>query len=412
MTSLTFEVLEKKEITTSKANRFIALLKEQGKVRPPSVDRVKQCQKLIFVLWNGVAIGIGAIKPKTPSDFRPSKADLPELARDIAYELGYFYIKDSHRGLGLSSALARLLLRDFRDLNLIATTELHAGNPMVAVLHKSSFHRMGKSWKSAIHTGDLGLFVKLAPVARNWEGSLPINIADYILAAKKIGFTEYPYYITGMEPSLASFVDYGRADLDLKIYLTRLILCRNFSPAGGYEVLTDHLWLIQSFLTEFETDALKPWLTPTIKEALESVLSESVFTRNLLGTGFLFGVVEYYAKHWLGWRPTEADFFDDAFHEKFREMSIGQALLKLKKGKLAVARDLHAIDAYCTGRLKKKNIKEERWVIPRIADRLTLARNTMLHGEEHSFYGTGRYLAVLYILFYLHNTKALGAHSS
>lgn len=200
-------------------------------------------------------------------------------------------------------------------------------------------------------------------------------------------------------------MDYSQADIELKIYLTRLILCQNFSPAGGYEVLTDHLWLIESFLKEFKADPLKPWLTPTIKEALESVLSEAVFTRNLLGTNFLFGVVEYYAKYWLGWRPTEADFFDDAFHEKFREMSIGEALVKLKKMNLPVARDLNAIDKYNTQVLKKRNIPEARWVIPRMADRLTLIRNTMLHGEEHSFYGTGRYLAVLYILFYLHERK-------
>jgi len=405
MTFLTFEILGKGEITAAKANHFITLLKEQRKVRPPSVARIRQCQKLIFVMSNGIAIGIGAIKPKTLSDFRPDKADLPKLMENVTYELGYFYVKDTHRGLGISSTLARLLLKDYQDCNLIATTELHANNPMISVLHKNGFQRMGKSWKSGIHSGNLGLFAKLIPPAKNPERPTVITIADYTKTAEKIGFVEYPYYITGMEPNLVSFVSYSQADIDLKIHLTRLILCRNFSPAGGYEVLTDHLWLIDSFIKELKDDPLKPWLTPTIKEALDSVLSEDIFTRNLLGTNFLFGVIEYYAKYWLGWRPTKADFFDDAFHEKFREMSIGDALVKLKKMNLPVARDLNAIDKYNTQVLKKRNIPEARWVIPRMADRLTLIRNTMLHGEEHSFYGTWRYLAVLYILFYLHEKK-------
>lgn len=202
MTSLTFEILGKGEITAAKANHFIALLKEQRKVRPPSVARVRQCQKLIFVMWNGAAIGIGAIKPKTLSDFRPDKADLPKLKENIAYELGYFYVKDTHRGLGISSTLARLLLRDYQDCNLIASTELHANNPMISVLHKNGFQRMGKSWKSNIHCGDLGLFVKLIPPAINLEKPTITTIADYTKTAEKIGFVEYPYYITGMEPGI------------------------------------------------------------------------------------------------------------------------------------------------------------------------------------------------------------------
>lgn len=411
MEILSFELLGNEEITDAKAAVFVQLLQEQGKVRNPSVPKVKACKQIIFAHWNGQTIGIGAIKPKTLSDFRPGKADLQELIENISFELGYFYVRDTYQGLSISSTLARLLLRDFTDLNLIASTELHAGNPMVTVLHKNGFHRMGKSWRSGIHRGDLGLFVKLQPVKPLLEGPSPTTIADYTLAAAKIGFTEYPYHITGTEPSLESFVDYAQADIDLKQYLTRLILCRNFSPAGGYEVLTDHLWLIRSFLKEYKTDGLKPWWTPTIKEAMESVVSEDVFTGNLLGTTFLFGVIEFYAKSWLGWQPTEADFFDVAFHEKFREMSIGDALLKLKRMNLSVARDLNAIDKYSTQRLKEQSIQEVRWVIPRIADRLRIVRNTMLHGEQHGFYSMGRYLAVLYILFHLHMTAKDSAQS-
>jgi hypothetical protein len=279
---------------------------------------------------------------------------------------------------------------------------------MVTVLLKNGFQHMGKSWKSQLSPAELGLFVRLHPKTKSLDGPLPTTVAGFQKLAKKIHFDEYPYLITGSELELSSLIDYEHADIDFRRYLARLVLCRNFSPAGGYEVLTDHLWLIRAFLSDYKGDVLKPWLTDAIREAFESVLSDAVFTRNLLGTTFLFGVIEFYTKHLLGWRPTEADFFDDEAHQPFRRMFLAEAINKLKKQPLALARDLNAIDKHCTRRLKEREIPQERWVIAKIADRLTVARNAMLHGEEHSFYSTGRYLAALYILFHWHTLQLNG----
>jgi hypothetical protein len=232
------------------------------------------------------------------------------------------------------------------------------------------------------------------------------TVAEFRLLVQNSGFTEYPYILMGDELEVASMVNYENADLDLRIYLTRLVLCRNFSAAGGYEVLTDHCWLLRSFLSDYDSDAIKPWLTPTVREAIECVVSEEVFTRNLLGTTFLFGVLEFYAKYLLGWRPNEVDFFDKKANRQFREMFLPDAIIRLKKSPYPLAVDLNAIDKHSTTRLKERGIPEVRWVKSKIADRLGLVRNAMLHGEEHSFYGVGRYLAVLYILFHWHTVKA------
>lgn len=160
MENLSFEIFTTKEITKPDAEAFIKLLVEQGKVQPPTLKRIQSCQKIIFCKWGEKRIAIGAIKPKTPSDFDASKADLSALKEDVIWELGYIYVQPEYRGLGLSSTIARLLLRDLDRENLIASTELYAGNPMVGVLQKNGFHLMGKPWKSTRHDGYLGLFTK------------------------------------------------------------------------------------------------------------------------------------------------------------------------------------------------------------------------------------------------------------
>lgn len=232
-----------------------------------------------------------------------------------------------------------------------------------------------------------------------------MTIQQYKIIAEEVGFEEYPHAITGNEPSLKSFVDFDKADIDLRIYLTKLIMCRNFSPAGGYEVLTDHVWLLDCFSREFETDLIKPWISNTIKEAFEMILHGDVFTKNIMATSFMFGVIEFYTKSLLGWKVYEADFFDKDFHKKYRELPIGQAINKLKKQNNSLAKDLSEIDKYAVRRLKERNIKEQRWIIATIADRLTIARNTMLHGENHSFHSIGKYLLSIYMLFHLHEVK-------
>lgn len=233
-----------------------------------------------------------------------------------------------------------------------------------------------------------------------------MTIQDYTSSAIEKGFDEHPFVIYGGITEMKDFVDYEDADIDLKIHLAKVILCRNFSPAGGYCVLSDHNWFIENFLKHFEADPVRPWLSDTIKESIEMILSEAIYTTQITGTTFMFGVVEFYAKYLLGWRPMEADFFDEETHGHFRRMSLSEAINKLKKGDNQLAKELHYVDRQSTNRLKEVLIEEKRWVAPRIADRLRMARNPMLHGENHSFSHIGKYLCMLYILFYLCGEKS------
>lgn len=228
---------------------------------------------------------------------------------------------------------------------------------------------------------------------------------EYLAKIKTTGFEEFPYFVCGNEKRLREIVDFEQADLQLKIHLAEVVICRCFSATGGIYFPADAEWFIKEFLSFYKTDIPKPGLTCTIKEAIEMILSNAPFTKGVIGTTFMFGVIEFYAKHLLGYRPMQYDFFDKENHNKFRKMFIGDAINKLKRTNMEIAKSLCRIDKHSIERLKEVRIEEERGTIAKIADRLSLARNTMLHGENHSFYDKGEYLVMLYVLFYLHDVQ-------
>lgn len=232
-----------------------------------------------------------------------------------------------------------------------------------------------------------------------------MTINDFKIKAKEIVFEEYPFIMDGKALHLQSFVDFNQADLELKIYLAQLILGRCFSPTGGIVFPHDSSWFISESFKSYDKDLIRSWTTPTIKKAIKYIMTGDHFTDRIIGTTYMFGIVEFYVKHLLGWRPHNFDFFDKNSHAKFRIMSIGNALKLLQKMELELAVTLNAIDKQNCNRLKEVGIWETRFTIARIADRITLARNTMLHGETHTFSEMGQYLIVLYFLFHLYDLK-------
>lgn len=42
----------------------------------------------------------------------------------------------------------------------MASTELRIDNAMIRILEKNNFKQFGKPWKSTVHKGTLGLFLK------------------------------------------------------------------------------------------------------------------------------------------------------------------------------------------------------------------------------------------------------------
>lgn len=246
-----------------------------------------------------------------------------------------------------------------------------------------------------------------------------MNILAYKNLISGNDFEEHSVYNDGS--SLVSrFVEYGNSDIDLKLYLNKLILCRSYY--GTYTAwYPDVEWFTSNFFLEYKVDLIKPELSGAIKFAAELILANEPFTRGIVGTNSMFGVLEFYAKYKLGFRPLDYNFFDKKGKREYlkrldvsnknRDLTIKSAFQQLQLKNLPIARDLNEIDNYTRSRLSEVNIESKGWNVHSIAERLELPRNRMLHGETHSFYDTGHYLLLLYSLFHLHDLKELEARN-
>src|SRR5688572_13183645 len=125
-----------------------------------------------------------------------------------------------------------------------------------------------------------------------------VTLEDYKKEVSKLGFEEYPACIMGDEITLSSFVDFGQADLHLKIYLSEYILIRCFTPTIGDLIFPkDFDWFIANFMSSFEKDLIKPHLTSPIRESVNMITRDDPFSSNIIATTFMFSVVEFYIKY-------------------------------------------------------------------------------------------------------------------
>lgn len=247
-----------------------------------------------------------------------------------------------------------------------------------------------------------------------------MTIEDYKKAIAVNGFDEYPSLYSGRH-LLCKFINYDDADNDLLIYLNVLILCRSYY--GTYTAYFDDVkWFLNKFFKSQQTDIVKPHLTGTIKCAADMILNGDQFTQGIIGTVFMFGILEYYAKNKLGFNPMDYNFFDRKGKQEYirnlqvknkkADLTIKSAFDQLKKTDLPIAAALDEIDEFTSTGLMNAGIHSYGWIVYPIADRLSLARNPMLHGESHSFYNVGSYLLMLYTLFHLYDRKTQASQTT
>jgi hypothetical protein len=244
-------------------------------------------------------------------------------------------------------------------------------------------------------------------------------LTDYHRTIQELGFEEFPYVIHGREREMSSFINFQDTDIDLQLYLAKVILRRCFSPTMGDLVFPwDYQWFMDQFFDRYQHDYLKPGLSKTIREAAGMIHADEPFTKGVIATTFLFGVIEFYIKYELGFHPMDYDFFDPEKKAYMRqhfpnqkktppELSLGKGWSLLMQQSSDIGRAMRELDEHHLQRLQERGIDlKRRWVYPRLSERLSLFRNTMLHGEHHSFYSVGHYLLGLYTLFHLCRGKA------
>lgn len=240
-----------------------------------------------------------------------------------------------------------------------------------------------------------------------------MKLGDYNTVIAQNGFEEFPEVLTGNEVLLESFLNYSESDISLKRHLCQMLICRSFPPTGGVILGDDLKWFITGFLDEFKTDLHKPWLTTVITEAIHLVNNTKNLSQRIIGTSFMFTIIESYLKHYLGYRPEEYNFFDKKKKEYLKEhykdqkkvpndITLGQGIEILKAKDLAISNALKEIDDFSIKFLLSREIEQGNWIVSNMTQRLTTIRNAMLHGEISGFYEIGDYLIMTYILFHLH----------
>jgi hypothetical protein len=160
MSEIVYKIGSPNEFSESEKKTFRDLLVSQGKVSKPTIEKVNRCYLLCLCKADNVIVSIGAIKPKTSSDFNHNKSGLDKLQNDFQKELGYCFTLPNHTGNGYSSTLVQLLLKRVEKENLMASTELYLANSMIRILERNGFKQYGSPWKSGIHNGTLGLFLR------------------------------------------------------------------------------------------------------------------------------------------------------------------------------------------------------------------------------------------------------------
>jgi len=157
---IVFKIGRSSEFSKNNLNDFLVLLKEQGQVLNPDLDKIKLSKTLCVVYWDNKPIGIGAIKQVYKTPF--VKAKVHELAEKFDYELGYLYIVNNnvYRGIGLGKTICRLLMKSIGDENIFATTEENEKNPMKHILTNLGFYRAGQTYQGRKTNKKIALYVK------------------------------------------------------------------------------------------------------------------------------------------------------------------------------------------------------------------------------------------------------------
>lgn len=163
MKNISYKLDVPEKLTQELKQKFLELLMLQGKISPPTIEKIDRCKCLCVYEIDNEIVSIGAIKPITKFNFNPEHADLSNRENDFEFELGYCFTPQQHTNKGYSSYVVKLLLEKYSNQNIMATTVVGEENHMINILTKHNFIRIGKSWESKIEKGkQIGLFLKYA----------------------------------------------------------------------------------------------------------------------------------------------------------------------------------------------------------------------------------------------------------
>lgn len=228
-----------------------------------------------------------------------------------------------------------------------------------------------------------------------------VTIDIYKQKIKEIGFEEYPTIVTnGEDQCLKNFLKYDELDLDLRIYLTRVLICRSVGIGSGIYLPADTDWWIEKFQNIHIMNFADFTRTEAIIEAIKQIQSNEPFGKCIVGTTFMYTVMEFYTKYYLGLNPLIDMFEKDKSNlERYRQISFNDAVIKLKKLQKEISKEICAIDKFFKQKAMSLEYEPEPFKNSYIAYRLSHFRNKVLHGENQFAHSEGTFLVLLYILY-------------
>lgn len=147
--------------SASELEEFVALVREGGEVADGLNNRVLTAHALVFAKTDGRSIAVAAVK-KPAYSYRArvfKKSQVPERSGSFGYELGWIFVSNNHRGIGLSHSLVSVALKSIDGAPIFATTRSD-NNSMKHVLTKAGFVICGDEYPSSQNVGaKLNLFV-------------------------------------------------------------------------------------------------------------------------------------------------------------------------------------------------------------------------------------------------------------
>ena len=230
---------------------------------------------------------------------------------------------------------------------------------------------------------------------------ITFTLNDYQIKIKEIGFEEYPTIIYGAgDQYLKDFLEYNKLDLDVRIYLTRLLICRCCGIDSGIYLPADVDWWVENFEEFHFANVADFTRTEAIKEAIRQIQSDDRFGKCIVGTTFMYTIIEFYTKFNLGLNPFIDMWEKDQTNiEKYRNISFSDAIRKLRKRNKVISKEICQIDAFFKEKAAALSYEPEPFKESYIHYRLTYYRNKWLHGENQFMVSEGTFLVLLYILF-------------
>jgi len=121
-------------------------------------ERIMAAHKLIFVL-NDECLGVGAIK-KPNNGYKAKvfkKAGIQILADEFLYELGWIYVLENTRGLGIGSIIMKSISREINENKCYATTREN-NDGMRYLLEKHAYSLNGDKYLGRNKKNNLVLY--------------------------------------------------------------------------------------------------------------------------------------------------------------------------------------------------------------------------------------------------------------